>query len=118
MTTKEKINEYHREYYAKHKEKIKEQRKKYYQNNKEMHLAKSKKWKDNNKEKVREYSREYMKQHPEIGKKCSDNFKAKHNWYEYCKEARKRRAERLKAQGITNPYAVINGAEPKYKENK
>lgn len=108
--------EYQKQYRLEHKDKYKEYNKKWYQSHKEERKEYNKKWRENNIERAREICREYLKKHPELNKKSYENFKATHNWSEYCKEARKRRIERLKAQGITNPYAVINGAEPKYKE--
>lgn len=51
----------------------------------------------------------------ESQKKAIENFKKNHNWTEYCNQARKRRIERLKEEGVLNPYAVAsNGEKPKY----
>lgn len=112
-----KKNEYQRKYYATHQEQLREYRKKWYQEHKEETIETNNKWKEKNRDKVRNYSKEYMKSHPEIGKKCYNNFKEKHNWSKYCSDARKRRAERLKEQGITNVWGVIvRGEKPKYKE--
>lgn len=51
----------------------------------------------------------------ESQKRAMENFKKKHNWSEYCSQARKKRIERLKEEGVLNPYDVAsNGSEPKY----
>lgn len=65
----------------------------------------------------KEYIKKYNKEHPEVQKRALENFKQKHDWTKYCNEARKRRIERLKAAGCTNPWNVcVTGAEPKYKK--
>lgn len=90
--------EYSRRYYKKNKDKIKEQQKKWY----EKHPNYKKELYQKNKDKIYQQQTEYRKKH-------------KQRFTELCIASRRRRAERLRAEGITNPYAVINGYQPKYK---
>ena len=85
---KEKVNAYARNYYCKNKEKVKE---------------KIKGWRENNLDKVKEYN-----------KKGYEKFIKTHNWNKYVNERRKARVQRLREQGVKNPWAVINGKEAKY----
>ena len=69
------------------KEYYKQYRKKYYQENKERFKEYHKKWRTENKKR----------------------------WSEICYENREKRVARLIAQGVVNPFSVINKkAEPKY----
>lgn len=131
---KEKTQRYNKQYYEKHKDKLKEYRKqyreqhrakfqeynkKYYDAHKDELLLKHKIWRANNKEKVRAIVKKYHQSHPEVGKAAINKFRAKVNWSEYCGQKRKERVERLKAQGVINPWKVITKKEePKYKDNK
>lgn len=46
--------------------------------------------------------------------KYIDKFKETHNWNEYCYASKLKRIERLKEQGVINPWSVANnGEEPK-----
>ena len=82
-----------------------------------------------NKKKLDEYTKEWRRNHPEEVKQYwKDNkeklYQQNRKWQkanskrfsQLCCESRRRRVEKLKAQGITNAWAVINGAEPKYKK--
>lgn len=131
---KEKTKEYNKQYYEKHKDKLKEYRKqyreqhrakfqeynkKYYDAHKDELLLKHKIWRANNKEKVRAAVKKYHQLHPEVSKAAINKFRAKVNWAEYCGQKRKERVERLKAQGVINPWKVVaKKEEPKYKDNK
>ena len=46
-----------------------------------------------------------------------EKFQETHNWSKYCGERRKERINRLIDNGCLNPYAVVNGAKPKYINN-
>lgn len=95
-------SDYHKEYYQKNKEKIKER---------------AKQWKKDNKEKHSEHCKKYRETHKEAVKKNMEDFKAKHNWSEYTVNSRKRRFERLKAEGVKNAWDVIlKKAEPIFEE--
>lgn len=43
-------------------------------------------------------------------------FIEKNNWVQYCNQKRKERVERLKAEGVLNPWDVVKGKKfkPKY----
>lgn len=70
-------------------DKLKQYHKKYYQEHKEEIHAKQKEWRDKNKEK----------------------------WIKSLCDSRKRRIERLKADGVTNPWGVVmRGSKPKYRK--
>lgn len=87
------MNELRKERYASDEEfraRIKKANSKYYQKNKELLYQKHKK---------------YLESHKEMAVKSAS-------------ESRKRRIEKLRAMGITNPYSVIVGKEPKYKEKE
>lgn len=73
------------------KEKKKQYAKKYYEKNKEKIYEQQKEWRKNNKEKLSQYSSKY----------------------------RKIRIERMRQEGILNPWGVVmRGSKPKYmKEN-
>lgn len=95
---------YSREYYLKHKEEYKKRSKEYY---------------ETHKEKCIEYRRKYYQEHKEQYRECCrksyQKFKNKVNWSKYCGECRKRRVEKLREQGVKNPWSVVvKGAEPKY----
>lgn len=116
---KEKTQGYNKQYYEKHKDKLKEYNKQYYAAHKDEVLLKHKIWCANNKEKVRAAVKKYRQLHPEVGKAAINKFRAKVNWTEYCAQKRKERVEKLKAQGVINPWKVVaKKEEPKYKDNK
>ena len=84
---KEKFYQYQREYIEKNRENIKEKRKKYY---------------EDNKEKIHMQQKEYLN-------------KNKGRFNKNYAVSRKRIIERLRKEGITNPWSVVmNKAEPKY----
>lgn len=98
--TKEKRNEYMREYKRKNKEKIaernkiyndknKEKRKEYYEDNKDVILDKQKEYYDDNKECIREKQKEYNATHKELKSKKSKE------WYEKNKERIKEKQKEL-----------------------
>lgn len=94
---------YTKKWKQENKDKVKEYNKRYYHKNK-LEIDKAKKeWRENNAEKVKEYNR-----------KSHQKFTETHNWAKYCDKRRKARAERLRAQGVKNPWSVINGKEAKY----
>ena len=89
-----------RKYYQEHKEQMIEYTKNWY------NTERGKQWKkeywQKNKEKLYEQQRKYQK-------KNSKRFS------QLCQDSRRRRVERLRTEGCTNAWAVVNGAEPKYK---
>lgn len=73
----------------KNDDKIKKYNKQYYKKNKEKILEKQKEWKNNNKEKL----------------------------VMYATKSRNKRIERLKEEGVINPWGVVmRGSKPKYKK--
>lgn len=71
-------------------DRLKQYHKKYYQEHKEEIYEQQKEWRKNNKDKV----------------------------LKSIAESRKRRIERLKADGVTNPWGVvIRGSKPKYRKD-
>ena len=93
-------------------------KRKWQQENKEKVLEYNKRYRQKHKEKVKEIQQRYRQNNPEkireIDKRSHQRFIKTHNWSEYCDKKRKERVERLKAQGIKNPWAVMNGREAKY----
>lgn len=85
---KDKVNSYSRNYYHRHKEKVKE-----IQN----------KWRKNNPDKAKAND-----------KRSHQRFIETHNWSEYVTERKKARVEKLREQGVKNPWSVLNGREAKY----
>ena len=78
-----------KEYRNKNADKIKEYQQKYFKENKDEIYAKQKEWRKNNKNK----------------------------WIKSIGDCRKRRVERLKEEGVTNPWSVVvKGAKPKYRK--
>ena len=70
-------------------DKIKAYHKKYFQENKEKVYEKQREWRKNNKEK----------------------------WIKSLSDSRKRRVEKLKEEGIINPWAVVTkGSKPRYRK--
>lgn len=68
-------------------------------------------------EKQKEYARKYYQENKEYFKKRQKEWrtKNKHRWQELCAENRRKRVARLREQGVTNPYSVIQKkAEAKY----
>lgn len=116
---KDKLKEYNKQYREQHKAKCRECNKKYYEAHKDELLLKHKIWRANNKEKVSAGAKRYRQLHPEVGKRAIDKFRSKVNWVEYCGQKRKERVERLRAQGVINPWKVVTKKEePKYKDNE
>ena len=77
--------------YNKNLDKIKIYRQKYFQENKEQIYAKQKEWRNKNKDK----------------------------WLKSISDSRKRRIEKLKEEGVLNPWGVvIRGSKPKYKKER
>lgn len=100
----------------------KEYHKKWQQENKDKVAEYSRKWRQENKEKAKEMKRNWRKNNPEkvkeIDKRSHQRFIETHNWSEYVSERRKARVQRLREQGIKNPWSVINGREAKYRDEK
>lgn len=116
---KNELKEYNKKYREQHKAKYREYNKKYYAAHKDELNLKHKEWCKNNKEKVSAGAKRYRQLHPEVGKRAIDKFRSKVNWVEYCGQKRKERVERLRAQGVINPWKVVTKKEePKYKDNE
>ena len=80
-----------------------------------------------NKDKINKRTVDWRRKHPEYYEKNKDKIlgynkkwqtKNKKRFIELCCESRRRRVERLRAEGCTNAWAVINGAKPKYKKGE
>lgn len=110
------INEYQKRYREKNKERIKEYQKKYYAKNKEKLDERSKQWHRDNPD----YKKEYYQKNKELVDARNKEWqkKNKKRYIELCNESRKRRVERMRAEGIKNAWDVINkGVKPKYAYN-
>lgn len=96
----------------------KEWRKKYYQQHKEQEKANNKKWYKDNIEKVKENHHNYYIKNKE---KLLENNKIwqENNKEKYIKsisQSRKKRVEKLREQGVSNAWDVVNfGKKSKYK---
>lgn len=91
--------EYMRKWNAEHREHLSEYRKK----DRLEHPEKYKAYYEKNKDRIYKTNTKWRKNHSKEFTKLVAN-------------ARKRRVERLRAQGCTNPWmVVVNGAEPKFK---
>lgn len=117
--TKEERKEYKKEWVKNNPDKMKKYRKKYYETHKEQFNEYQKRWNEKNKEKVKEMHHNYYlnnkekfyEKHKEWSKK---NKKRK---VELVSQCRRRRVDRLRAEGCTNAWSVvIKGAKPKYNE--
>lgn len=102
---KEKISKYNREYYEKNKEKIRKWQYEYYVKNEEKMKEYRKKYYQEHKEELNKKSREYIKTHKEA-------------YVKSIMESKKRRAERLRQEGVINPWSVINKGAPKQYDPK
>lgn len=92
--------EYNKEYYKKHKKEMLENREKWLENNPNW----KKEYYEKNKEKILKNNKEWQKNN-------------KKQFIKLCQASRQRRVDRLKAEGCSNPWAVVsNGATPKYKK--
>lgn len=113
-----KLKEYHKKYYLEHKEKYNERSKKDYQERKEFYNELGKKYYQEHKEELKKRHKEYYEKHKEIIKDQTKTWKQnnKKRWVEICSNNRKKRVERLKKEGCINPWSVIRGYEPKYKQ--
>ena len=91
--------EYNRRYYQEHKEKFNESTKKWYSE----HPEKRKEYYEKNKEKIKLQNKRWQE-------------KNKKRFIELCNKSRTKRVARLREQGCSNPWSVVNnGQEPKYK---
>jgi exonuclease VII large subunit len=97
---REKQREYNRKYYEKNKERIQEQRRNYFAENEEQIKEWRRKYYQEHKEELDKKNREYIRTHKEAVIKS-------------IMESKKRRAERLRQEGVSNPWSVINRGEPK-----
>ena len=98
-------NEYQKKYYEEHKEQFKEYNKKWYEKNKD----KMKEWK-------RQYYLDNKEKYDKAHKEWIEKNKSRNR--ELINKSRRKRAEKLKAEGCINPWSVITkGTDPKYKDN-
>jgi hypothetical protein len=111
--------EWGKEYRLKNKEKIQEYNRNYYLNNKEKQKEKQKErmhnYYLNNKEKTKKYNREYYLAHKEeLAKKNREYIKNHRDLFvKSIMESKKRRVERLRAEGVSNAWNVVNYGHPK-----
>lgn len=97
------IKEYRKRYYQSHKEELNENIKRFMKEHPEW----SKEYYQKNKEKMNEYTKKWINKSEENKKRFSKS----------CAESRKRRVAKLREQGCTNAWCVVQyKAEPKYKE--
>jgi len=94
---------YMKRWQQEHRDKVVENSRKWREKNPDKVRASIKKWRVNNIDKVRE-----------LDKKNHKKFIENHDWVQYCAERRKARVQRLREQGVKNPWAVIKGKEAKY----
>lgn len=98
-------------------DKQKEYMRRYYQEHKDELREKAKQKRHKNPEKCREYQKKYYKEHKDdvYGYQKKWISKNRKKFSDLCHESRKRRVERLKAEGVINPWAVVTlGKEPVY----
>lgn len=109
------LKEYRRQYYQAHKEERREYNKEYYQDNIEKFREKNKRWQKEHPEYRKEnYKKNKEKIYESQTKYRHNNSKKVAQMVSVC---RKRRVERLRAEGIINPWAVISGkSKPKYRK--
>lgn len=105
--------EYHKKYREEHKDKIKDYYKRYYQKNKAKIDGKIKQWNIDNPE----FKKNYYQKNKEMLDAKNKEWRKNNSkrFTELCNNSRRRRVERLKAEGCTNPWAVVSkGEKPKY----
>lgn len=108
--------EYWKEWRKNNKEKIKKSNKRYYEKNKEKLNEKAMQWYREHQEWQKEYYEKNKEKIYESNKKWREKNKDK--FAKLCNDSRKRRVEKMKADGIINPWGVINkGEEPRYASN-
>lgn len=97
---KEKKREYNHMYYEKNKERLKEYQRTYAIENEEKVTEWRKKYYQEHKEELDKKNREYIKNHRDLFVKSIT-------------ESKKRRVERLRAEGVSNAWQVVNYGHPK-----
>ncbi len=90
-----------------------------YQKNKEKMIQTSKEHYKNNAEHYREYKKEYYENNKEKAYTYVKKYKDKNKsyWLEKQSGYRQNRINKMREQGITNPWSVLKGGKPKYKDN-
>lgn len=89
----------------------------YYQKNKDKFREWNKRWREQNPEKAKEISHKYWVENKErLYQQQREYQKAnKERFVELCNNSRRRRVEKLRAEGVTNAWAVVTkGDKPKY----
>ena len=100
-------------------EKQKEYMRRYYQGHKDELREKKKQKRHENLEEYRERARKYYKEHKDVvyGYQKKWISKNRKKFADLCHESRRRKVERLRAEGVTNAWCVVvTGDTPKYKE--
>lgn len=95
-------------------------RKDYYDSHKEKYKEYGSNYRNKNRDKVRAYQKKYFQEHKEEitnqQKEWRKNNKDK--WIKAIGDSRRRRVERLKEEGCTNPWMVVTrGAAPRYRKD-
>ena len=94
-------------------------RKEYYENNKEKFKGYADSYRKKNSDRVKAYQRKYFKENKEevYAKQKEWRSENKDKWLKSLSDSRKRRIERMREEGITNPWGVImRGSKPKYRK--
>lgn len=100
----DKQKEYMRRYYQEHKDELREKKK-------QKRLENPEEWRGKQKEHYRKNKDSYYKSQKKWIAKNKKKFA------DLCHESRRRRVERLRAEGVTNAWCVVTrGDNPKYKE--
>lgn len=109
-------SEYYKKYREKNEERIREYDKRYYEKNKDRLRENQERWLKNNPNWKKEYYQKNKEKLDNKNKNWQKNNKKR--FTELCNQSRKRRVERLREEGVKNPWAVVNkGAEPRYENN-
>lgn len=91
------------------KQKKREYNRKYYENHKKQAYEYTKRWREKNKDKLKEYNKKYYETHKEQHMAYTKEYKARNpkKWSKKVMEYKRKRADRLRAEGCLNPWSVI-----------
>lgn len=91
--------------------------KKYYEENKEKYKMSRQKYYKENKDKIKKYNKQYLLENWDkiYAKQREWQANNKEKFTNACQQSRRRRVERLRSEGVLNPWAVVlYGKEPRY----
>ena len=95
--------------------------KKYYEEHKEKFKESTANYRKQNSEKIKEYNKDYFQKNKEKMYKKQKEWrnKNKDKWIKCICDSRRKRIERLKEEGVINPWSVVTkGAKPRYKKER